>query len=248
MKNKKNNLNIDKYEKNINIYGKISIIIILTLLISYPFMIALIFGVNVKVAILKDPSILLFILLWMVACIVEVVAYNALLGTGGSYIAFVTGNLINLKIPCAENACSIAETKIGTKESELVSTISVAISSITTTLIIVLGVALLTPLKPFLENKVLEPGFNTVVFALFGAMGYKYFKNYPKLIILPIITLVPVCVFVPKFNNVLYLLIISALLSISVGLIDLKKKRKKEKIFLDNMITPVESEEIHINN
>lgn len=245
---KKNNKTIDKYGKSIDIYGKISIVIILISLFSYPFLIAAVFGINLKLAILKDPSILMFILIWMISGIVEVIAYNALLGTGGSYIAFVTGNLINLKIPCAENACSIAETKLGTKENELVSTISVAVSSITTTLIILLGVALLTPLKPVLENEVLSPGFDTVVFALFGAMGYKYFKSYPKLIILPIVLLVPICVFVPKFNNVMYLLVIAAILSISVGIIDLKKKNKKTKVGFNNVVNDKDSEEIQIIN
>jgi len=59
-----------------------------------------------------------------------------MLGSGGSYLGFVTGNLTNLKVPCALNAMEIAGVKPGTEEGELISTIAIAVSSIVTTLII----------------------------------------------------------------------------------------------------------------
>lgn len=44
-------------------------------------------------------------------------------------------------------------------------------------LVIFAGVLLLVPLTPVLENPVLTPAFDTVVPALFGALGLKYFKR-----------------------------------------------------------------------
>ena len=113
-----------------------------------------------------------------------------MLGAGGSYLAFITGNVTNMKIPCAMNARDIAKTEVGTPENEIVSTISVAVSAIVTTLVILVGVILLVPLQPVLNNPVLQPAFNNVVPALFGALALKYFAKSPKIAIIP---LVPGC-------------------------------------------------------
>ena len=44
---------------------------------------------------------------WTVGTI-EVITYVPMLGVGGSYLGFVTGNLSNLKVPCALNAMQSA--------------------------------------------------------------------------------------------------------------------------------------------
>lgn len=117
----------------------------------------------------------------------ELLAYAPLLGTGGTYLAFITGNLSNLKVPCAMNSRKMMNTEVGTKENEIVSTISVATSAITTTLVLAAGVLLITPLTPVLENPVLTPAFKTVIPAMFGALGYKYAEDNPQAAILPMI-------------------------------------------------------------
>ena len=78
-----------------------------------------------------------------------------------------------MKVPCALNARDIAGTKTGTPENEIVSTLAIATSSLVTTVVIMLGVMLLIPLRPVLEAPVLQPAFNNVVPALFGAMATK---------------------------------------------------------------------------
>ncbi len=118
--------------------------------------------------------------------IVELVTYAPLLGTGGTYLAFITGNLSNLKIPCAMNARDMMGTQVGTQENEIVSTISIATSAITTTLVLAAGVLLLVPLGPLLENPTLLPAFKTVIPAMFGALGFRYAVDSPKAAILPL--------------------------------------------------------------
>lgn len=46
---------------------------------------------------------------------VEYLIYVPMLGSGASYLSFITGNLSNLKIPCAVNARDLAHTKVGTR-------------------------------------------------------------------------------------------------------------------------------------
>jgi len=117
--------------------------------------------------------------------IIEVITYSPMLGTSGTYLGFITGNLANLKVPCAVNAREIAGVEHGSKEGEVVSTLSVAVSTIVTTVIIALGVILLIPLKPVLENETLSPAFNSAFTALFAALAYKYFSKDLILVPLP---------------------------------------------------------------
>mgnify|MGYP007121800876 CR=1 FL=1 len=131
-------------------------------------------------------------------------------GAGGSYLAFITGNVTNMKIPCAMNARDIAKTKVGTPENEIISTISVATSAIVTTLVIVAGVILMIPLRPVLENPVLIPAFDNVVPALFGALGLKYFMKSPKIAAVPVLSMTLLCVFVPAAISQTSLLMIPA--------------------------------------
>ena len=130
--------------------------------------------------------------------IVEFLIYTPMLGVGGSYLSFITGNVTNMRIPCAMNAAEIAKTEAGTAEHEIITTLAVATSAITTTAVIVLGVIALQPLQPVLSNPVLQPAFDYVVPALFGALGLKYFSKSLKLSIPPLALMSALCVFVPS--------------------------------------------------
>ena len=131
----------------------------------------------------------------------ELFAYAPLLGTGGTYLAFITGNLSNLKIPCAMNSRKMMATEVGTKENEIVSTISIATSAITTTIVLAVGVMLITPLTPVLESQVLLPAFKTVIPAMFGALGYKYAEDNPKVAILPLALGITIFLLMPSLTS-----------------------------------------------
>ena len=130
--------------------------------------------------------------------IVEFLIYTPMLGVGGSYLSFLTGNVTNMRIPCAMNATAIAKTEPGTAEHEIVTTIAVATSAITTTLVIVVGVVLLVPLQPVLQSAALQPAFNNVVPALFGALGMQYFSKSLKLTAGPLVLMSMLCIFIPS--------------------------------------------------
>jgi hypothetical protein len=153
-------------------------------------------------------------LIYLPVSIVEVITYAPILGTGATYLAFVTGNLSNLKIPCAMNAREIVGTDFGTKENEIISTLSVAVSSIVTCVILAVGVLLIAPLAPLLGAEVLQPAFNTILPALFGALGYTYFTKSLKVAVLPFVILVIVCLAFPAAGGqVGFLIPISALIA-----------------------------------
>ena len=136
---------------------------------------------------------------WAVA-VVETFTFVPMLGAGGSYLSFVTGNISNLKLPVALNALEQADVKISSDEGEVVSTIAIAVSSIVTTLSIILGVILIVPLTPILNAPVLEPAFAQILPALFGGLGVVFISKNWKISIAPIALMLVLFIFIPALN------------------------------------------------
>ncbi|MDD3129828.1 MAG: hypothetical protein PHF05_04635 [Candidatus Izemoplasmatales bacterium] len=206
------------YRERMHYYGRIFTVLGIVAMIAVPFSIWFFSGVAPNVNDLF-AGVLVLSVLYLPGGIIEVLTYGPILGTSGTYLAFITGNLVNLKIPCVMNAKDIAGTEINTEENEIVSTIAVAFSSITTVLIMSFGVMMLLPLKPILESELLAPAFNTVVSALFGALGYKYFKGNLKLVIAPLIFVIILSLVAPSFvyNNIVIVILLAAIVTILVA-------------------------------
>ena len=153
--------------------------------------------------------------LYWATAVAEVISYAPMLGAGGNYLAFVTGNIANLKLPCAISAMDSAKVRPNTEEGEVVTTISIAASAVTTTVIIALGVLLFRPILPKItaEGSVFAPAFQQIIPALFGAIGASYFIKHLKISILPILVGVLVLVFAPTMQ-VGVLLVITIVASI----------------------------------
>lgn len=179
--------------------GRIWNISVMIALFMYPILVGVLFGV------LPDWHGLLMGLVatapmyWAVA-VVETFTYVPMLGAGGSYLSFVTGNISNLKLPVALNALEQAGANIRTEEGEIVSTIAIAVSSIVTTVIIILGVILITPLTPILDAPVLAPAFAQILPALFGGLGVVFVSKNWKIAVAPVILMLALFIFVPALN------------------------------------------------
>ena len=147
---------------------------------------------------------------WIISSVAEYLIYTPMLGAGGGYLAFITGNLINMKIPCAINARDMVGAKSGTPENEIISTLSIATSSLVTILVLAVGVVLLLPLQPLLQNPALQPAFDNVVPALFGAMAYKYFRGNLKVAALPLLAMCILFILVPSLSSATSFMILPA--------------------------------------
>ena len=137
---------------------------------------------------------------WAVGA-VEVITFIPMLGAGGSYLSFVTGNISNLKLPCAINALENAGADPKSEEGEIISTIAIAVSSIVTTLIVAIGVALIVPLSPILESPVLTPAFDQMLPALFGALGVALISKSWKIAVAPVLLMLMLFIFVPALDS-----------------------------------------------
>ncbi len=133
---------------------------------------------------------------WAVG-IIEIFTFTPMLGAGGTYLSFITGNISNLKLPCAIDAMEKAGVKASEEKGEVISTISIAVSSIVTTIIIIIGVVCIVPLTPILESPVLEPAFNMILPALFGGLAVVFISKNLKLSIAPVLIMLVLFIFVP---------------------------------------------------
>ena len=160
---------------------------------------------------------------WTVG-VIEVITYTPMLGIGGTYLAFVTGNLTSLKAPSALTAMENAEVKSGTEEGEVISTIAIATSSIVTTLIIVIGVCVLTLIAPVLNSPTLAPAFDNILPALFGGLGVVYISKNWKLSIAPIVFMVALFLIVPSLAGSVGVLVpVGVIITLIAGRIMYKK-------------------------
>ncbi|MCQ2194456.1 MAG: hypothetical protein MJZ28_05835 [Paludibacteraceae bacterium] len=140
----------------------------------------------------KIPECLMFMVGYLAIGLVEALSYAPLLGTGGQYLTFITGNISNLKLPCALNSQTIAQVKDGSEEKEIVTTISIAVCSIVTTIVIALG---LIPLAIFQSAIVdaLLPISPYVIPAIFGGLTCVLMARYLKVALVPFIGCMLIC-------------------------------------------------------
>ena len=188
------------YMDSVHRDGRIWNISIMLLLLAFPVAIALIFHTAPDWAGVGKGLLATAPMYWAVG-VIETITFIPMLGAGGSYLSFVTGNISNLKLPCALGALESAGVKAQSEEGEIISTIAIAVSSIVTTLIVILGVVLIIPLTPVLSSPVLKPAFAQMLPALFGALGVVFVSKNIKIAIAPIALMLILFIFVPALNE-----------------------------------------------
>ena len=226
MENKQINESWAAYTRGTHRIGRACTLVTLLMLVGAPFLMGSYLGALPDLGAVAK-AFLSVGLVWTVSSVVEFLIYIPMLGAGGGYLAFITGNLINMKIPCAVNARDIVGAKTGTPENEIISTLSIATSSLVTILVLAFGVLLLTPLQPILQSEALQPAFSNVVPALFGAMAYKYYRNHMNIAVAPLVLMSLLFILVPSLISSTSMMIIpSGALAIGIAWLLYRKSKK----------------------
>jgi hypothetical protein len=211
------------YRDSVHKMGRVWILSALVMLLAVPAAICIYYQAWPPMSGILKGLLSIVPIFWTVG-VIEVFTYVPMLGTGGSYLGFVTGNLANLKVPCALNSMDRAGVQAGTEEGEVVSTIAIATSSIVTTVIIAAGVLLLSQIAPVLESPVLQPAFENILPALFGALGVVFISKDWKIAIAPLVVMIALFLLVPSLASAVGILVpVGALISIGVARILYKK-------------------------
>lgn len=187
------------YMDSVHRDGRIWNIAVMIILMAFPVVVGMIFSAIPDWESVGKGLLATAPMYWAVG-VIETITYIPMLGAGGSYLSFVTGNISNLKLPCALNALENANVKAQSEEGEIISTIAIAVSSIVTTIIIIIGVILIVPLTPVLSSEVLKPAFDQMLPALFGALGVVFVSKNVKLAIGPVLLMLILFIFVPALN------------------------------------------------
>lgn len=119
--------------------------------------------------------------------VVEPVSYFPIIGMPGTYMAFVSGNISNLRVPCAAIAQDVAGVKPGSEEGIVVSTLGMGVSVLVNIALLTIGVVAGSAILEKLPASVIE-AFNYLLPALFGAIfvqfALKQLKIAPVAIVL----------------------------------------------------------------
>ena len=215
----------EAYNNRTHVIGRFVCIITIVLLTGAPFVMGICLGAMPDMAAVGRGFLSIGIV-YFVSCIAEFLVYTPMLGAGGTYLAFITGNLINMKIPCAMNARDIVGAKTGTAENEIISTLSIAPSSLVTILVLAVGVALMIPLQPILQSPALQPAFDQVVPALFGAMAYKYYRKNIGTAVWPLLVMSILFMLVPGLTgSTSFMIIPSGAIAILIAWLKYKKTK-----------------------
>ena len=123
------------------------------------------------------------------ACLVyyfiEPISFQPVLGIPGTYMAFLSGNLSNLRVPCSSVAQQAAGVEEGTPEGAVLSTIGVAVSIVVNLAILTLGVFLGSQIIALIPESVV----NALVYlvpALYGAMLMQMILYAPKIALIAV--------------------------------------------------------------
>lgn len=133
--------------------------------------------------------------------IVEVLTFAPILGAGAIYMSYLTGNISNMKIPSAAIAIEVAAVKPSTKEGDIIANLAIAGSVLAGEVILILGVLLILPLSAKLNSPILQPAFEQILPALFGALGAYYFLKNWQLAVAPVAVAILLSAFAPKIPS-----------------------------------------------
>lgn len=205
------------YESKTHIYGKIWIWTAAVLIVMVPTAICLYYDAWPEGTAVLQGLIGVAPIYWTVG-LIEVITYTPMLGTGGTYLAFVTGNVTNIKVPSAINAMESVGAKSGTEEGEIVSTIAIATSSLVTTIVITIGVILLSAIAPVINSPTLTPAFDNILPALFGGLAVVYIGKSWKLSIAPVLFMVVLFLLVPSLASSVGILVpVGVIIALGAG-------------------------------
>ena len=232
------------YRDRLDRSNRIGIIIGIILMLGIPAVISSVYDVWPESAaqVITAGSGLLAV--FIPTCIAEVFSYTPILGSS-AYITFLTGNVMNLKVPVVVNAQIMSDTASGTEEGDAVATIGVAVSSIVTTLIIAGGVLLLVPLRPILTSPTVQTATTYLLPALFGGIFLSFVNNdcgdyvakgKPLTMILPLLVVFGVNAVFPLAGMEGFVVLICMVLTVlcavvlyKAGIIKMTPKEKKKK-------------------
>ncbi|MDR2670639.1 MAG: hypothetical protein LBC26_02810 [Oscillospiraceae bacterium] len=110
------------------------------------------------------------LMIFVPSSVSEVLYYTPVLGSS-VYLSFITGEILNVKLPVAENALKQLHVEAGTEDADVITSLAVGVSSLLVMGLVVVCAALFAPLQPVLTQPAVQTVSANVLPALFGALA-----------------------------------------------------------------------------
>ena len=227
--NKQNGLILSEYVQRTHRIGRIWTAAAMGIIVLVPLLFCLIYGVLPEWTSFTKGAVGIVPMFWAIG-LIEIFNYSPMLGSGGTYLAFVTGNLANMKVPAAKVAMDKAGVSVTSEEGEVLSTIAVAVSSIVTTIVLIVGLVLVIPISNWIKNdtllsSVFDLSNGYVIPALFGALGVVFISKSWKLAVAPVVLMILLFLFVPAVYGIASIFIpIMSVLAVLLARLMFKRK------------------------
>lgn len=194
----------DSFQAWAHRWGRVGTLIVLIYMIALPFIVLGVYDSIPSLGEVINLGTISILMVYIPVGISEALSYTPILGSS-SYLTFITGNIMNLKLPCAVNAMKLTKKEANTPEGEAIASVAVAVSSIMTIIILALAALLSTWISPVFELPAVKTASNYLIPALFGSLtlglfsstnsGKKVVKNgvmgvVPVIIIITILSLI----------------------------------------------------------
>ena len=176
------------YDEKAHRFGRLSLAVGLLATLTYSLLLIFVFNVPVDWSFMLKGAGSILVLMIPVS-LSEFLSISPMIGSSATYIMVLTGNFTNLKIPASISAMEAVglDPANYTEESDVISTIAMAVSAIVSIVIISIGVIAIAPLSTVLSNSILSPAFDNIVPALFGALGTGMISKHIKLAFIPFV-------------------------------------------------------------
>jgi hypothetical protein len=205
------------FDNTINNLGRVTSIISLALMITVPLIMTIFYKIEVNIGSVTAASGGL-IAMFAPMAIIENISYYSIIGAGGVYLSCITGNIMNMKLPSALSGMKIANAQPGSAKGDIISILSIAISSFVTVLILAVSMLIIGEyITPYLSKPLLAPAFTNIMPALLGALVMPFVVRSVKLSVAPFAVSIALCValgggFVQRYQS--YFLPVVMLLSV----------------------------------
>ncbi|MDR1531473.1 MAG: hypothetical protein LBS62_04690 [Clostridiales bacterium] len=165
----------ERYMDSMHRLGRAGMLGAIVIMLAVPTLLGIYFDALPSVGQIFTAALPL-LLIFAPSSLFEVISYTPLLGSS-IYLTLITGEVLNLKLPAANNAIKAMDVELGTEESDVVASIAVGTAYFVTIAIVTVGVVLVMPLQGILTLPAVKTASANILPALFGAMCVGMFSS-----------------------------------------------------------------------
>ena len=176
MSKKNNPITLDPFQAWCHRWGRVGTVIALVYMVALPFIVLTVYDCVPSLGEVFNVATFGILAIYIPVGFSEALSYTPLMGAS-SYLGFITGNIMNLKLPCAVNALKLTGKQPNTPEGDVVSSIAVAASSIMTVAILTVAALLISFISPVFELPAVQTMSSYLLPALFGSMTLGLFAS-----------------------------------------------------------------------